>query len=296
MKKIFSSLLIGTMIITMASCSSNSDGDTSTNADGSSGSTEITVISREDGSGTRGAFIELFGILEKDNEGSEIDNTYEEAIFVNSTSTVITNVSSDENAIGYISLGSLNDTVTALPVDGTEATAENIKEGTYNVFREFNIVYGESLSELGNDFLTFIYSKEGQEVVGQSYIPFNEQGESYEAKQIEGKLVISGSTSVAPLIEKIVEAYKEQNSLATIEIQPNGSSAGVNDAINGVSDIGMASRSLKEDELVQINGSIIAYDGLAIIVNNENNFVTGLSSEQVKNIFTGETNIWEDLQ
>lgn len=261
----------------------------------SAASGAITVVSREDGSGTRGAFIELFGIQEE-VDGEKVDNTTMEASITNSTSVMMTTVAGDENAIGYISLGSLNDTVKALKIDGAEATAENVADDTYKVSRPFNIVTGKEVSESAQDFINFIMSAEGQQVIEDNgYIKEDAEAPAYEAGKAEGTIVVAGSSSVAPVMEKLKEAYEALNPDVTVEVQQSDSTTGVNSVLEGVCDIGMASRELKDEETEQgAAGQVIAIDGIAVIVNNEND-VDDMTSEQVKAIFTGETTQWEEL-
>ncbi|MBQ6933994.1 MAG: substrate-binding domain-containing protein [Clostridia bacterium] len=254
----------------------------------------ITVISREDGSGTRGAFIELFGIEEKDAQGNKTDKTTEEAIIANKTDVVITNISEDVNAIGYVSIGSLSDDVKALSIDGVKATSENVMSGTYKAFRPFNIAVKNEISEVAQDFIDFILSAEGQEIVSQSYVAVKNDAESYSGSKPQGKVVVAGSSSVTPVMEKLKEAYVTFNPNAEIEIQMSDSTAGVTGAIEGTCDIGMASRSLKDSEKEQLTGIEIAYDGIAVIVNPEN-VIDDMTSEQVKAIFTGEMTAWNEL-
>lgn len=254
----------------------------------------ITVISREDGSGTRGAFIELFGIEEKDAQGNKTDKTTEEAIIANKTDVVITNISEDMNAIGYVSIGSLSDDVKALSIDGVKATSENVMSGTYKAFRPFNIAVKNEISEVAQDFIDFILSAEGQEIVSQSYVAVKNDAESYSGSKPQGKVVVAGSSSVTPVMEKLKEAYVTFNPNAEIEIQMSDSTAGVTGAIEGTCDIGMASRSLKDREKEQLTGIEIAYDGIAVIVNPEN-VIDDMTSEQVKAIFTGEMTAWNEL-
>lgn len=255
----------------------------------------ITVVSREDGSGTRGAFVELFGI-EEEKDGEKIDQTTEEASITNSTSVMMTTVSGDENAIGYISLGSLNDTVKAVKIDGEEATAENVADDKYKVSRPFNIVTGKEVSEPAQDFVNYIMSAEGQQIIEDNgYIKEEKEAPAYEATDVSGKVVVAGSSSVSPVMEKLKEAYEEVNKEVTVEIQTSDSTTGVNSTNEGICDIGMASRELKDEEKdLGLNAQVIARDGIAVIVNNEND-IEDLTSDQVKAVFTGETTEWEDL-
>ncbi|MBC8585469.1 substrate-binding domain-containing protein [Youxingia wuxianensis] len=255
---------------------------------------EIAVISREPGSGTRGAFVELFGIEEKDADGNKVDHTTEEADIASKTDVMLTNVAGNPAAIGYVSLGSLNDTVKALNIDGVEATAENVKSGTYKVSRPFNIATKGEATGLAKDFIDFIMSKEGQEVVSDGYIPVNDAAQAYAGSKPEGKIVVAGSSSVSPIMQKLKEAYIAVNPAATIEIQTSDSTAGMTATLEGTCDIGMASRELKESEAAELTATAIANDGIAVIVNAANP-AGEMTSEQVKSIFTGETLVWSDI-
>ena len=256
----------------------------------------IDVCSREDGSGTRGAFVELTGVEQKDADGNKVDMTTEEAIVTNSTNVMMTTVAGDVNAIGYISLGSLNETVKALQIEGVDATVENIKAGTYTLARPFNIATGATVSEVAADFVSFILSAEGQAVVQENkYIPLD-NAPAYEGKQVSGKIVVAGSSSVTPVMEKLKEAYLAVNPNAEIEVQQSDSTTGMKSAIDGICDIGMASRALKDSEVeAGLTGTTIAMDGIAVIVNNDNATAT-MTIEQVKNIFTGATTDWSEVK
>ncbi len=251
----------------------------------------ITVISREDGSGTRDAFTELMGILVDDT-----DNTVATAEISNSTSVVMQSVVGNRNAIGYISLGSLNDEVKAVSVDGVAATAENIVNGTYNVSRPFNIATKEDISELAADFVDYILSADGQAIIEEEgYISVSD-AESYTSAGLTGTIVIAGSTSVAPVMEVLADEYKALNEGVTIEIQQTGSSAGMTSTIEGACDIGMASRDVKDSEIAEgLIPTVIAMDGIAVIVNHEN-AVESLTSEQIRGIYTGEITDWSEIQ
>ena len=255
----------------------------------------INVISREDGSGTRGAFIELFGIQEE-KDGEKVDMTTEDASITNSTSVMMTTVAGDENAIGYISLGSLNDTVKAVKIDGAEATAENVADESYKVSRPFNIVTGEKASEAAQDFVSYIMSADGQQIIEDNgYIKADAEAGAYEATEAEGKVVVAGSSSVSPVMEKLKEAYEAVNKNVTVEVQQSDSTTGVTSAAEGICDIGMASRELKDEEKeLGLTATVIAQDGIAVVVNTSNE-TEDLISDQVKAIFTGETTEWEDL-
>ena len=250
----------------------------------------ITVVSREDGSGTRGAFTELMGI-EKDGT----DRTYAKAEISNSTSVVISTVAGNKNAIGYISLGSLNDSVKAVKVDGVDATVDNVKNGSYKISRPFIITTKDGISDLAADFIKFILSDDGQTIVSEKYITVGGSG-AYTASGISGKVTLAGSTSVSPLMDELAAAYKALNPDVTIEIQQSGSGAGIQSAIEGVCDIGMSSRELKDSEKeAGLTPTVMALDGIAVIVNKDNS-VDALSSEQIQSIYVGETTSWADVK
>ena len=266
-----------------------------TEAAGASMEGAIDVISREDGSGTRGAFIELFGVEQKDASGEKVDYTTDDAEITNSTEVMITSVAGDKQAIGYISLGSLNDSVKALKIDGAAATVDDIKDGSYKIARPFNIVTTGEVSDVAQDFINFIFSEEGQKVVEDNgYISQGNQG-AYTASGKSGKVTVAGSSSVTPVMEKLAEAYKALNSDVTVEVQQSDSTTGVTSSIEGVCDIGMASRELKDEETAKgAQGQAIAMDGIAVVVNNENP-VEDLTAEQVKDIYVGDTTDWSEL-
>ena len=263
-------------------------------SDSGQGST-INVVSREEGSGTRGAFIELFGVQEKNADGEKVDMTTNTAIVTNSTAVILTTVAGDANAIGYASLGSLDDSNKILQIDGVDATVENIKDGSYKISRPFNIVTQDGLSDAAQDFVNFILSSDGQAVVEKSgYIPLDD-APAYTAKTDKGKTVVSGSSSVTPVMEKLKEAYNKINPNVEVEIQQSDSTTGILNAIEGTADIGMASRALEDAELSQgVTETVIALDGIGVIVNKEN-ALSGLTSEQVKAIYTGEITSWDGL-
>lgn len=258
-------------------------------------SKEIGVITREDGSGTRGAFIELFGIEQKNDAGEKIDYTTDTAAVTNSTSVMMTTVAGDLYSIGYISLGSLNETVKPVQIDGADATVENIKSGTYKIARPFNIATKEDVSEAAQDFINFIMSSDGQAVIEENgYISVSE-ADGYSGKMDSGKIVVAGSSSVTPVMEKLKEAYLVKNPGVSIEIQQSDSSTGISDTVDGTCDIGMASRDLKDSEIEKsLTATVIAMDGITVIVNNDSP-VTELTGEQVKDIFTGNAVIWSDI-
>lgn len=256
---------------------------------------EISVVSREDGSGTRGAFVELFGVEVKDANGDKVDMTTLEASITNSTSVMMTTVAGDPYAIGYISLGSLNDTVKAIKIDGVEASVENIKNGEYKVARPFNIATKAEVSEVAQDFINFIMSAEGQAVVTDAGYIGQDGAASFTSTSPKGKISVGGSSSVTPVMEKLKEAYVAINPNAEIEIQQTDSTTGMTSTIDGICDIGMASRTLKDSEIEKgLQAKVIAMDGIAVIVNND--FAAeNLTSEQVRQIFTGEVYNWADV-
>lgn len=297
MKKFIAALsMVSMLAVAMTGCgSSDSGSEGGSDSSAWDNSNDITIVSREDGSGTRGAFVELFEI-EEEVDGEKVDMTTEAAQITNSTSVMLTTVSGDEYAIGYVSLGSLDDSVKALKIDGAEATAENIKSGTYKVSRPFNIATKEGLNnEVAADFISFIMSEEGQKVIAdEGYIPVDDV-QAYEGTQPSGKAVVGGSSSVSPVMEKLAEAYKAVNPNAEIELQTSDSTTGMTSAIDGSYDIGMASRELKDEELSQgLTATVIATDGIAVIVNKANT-MDDMTSDQVKAIYTGEAISWSDI-
>ena len=321
-KKVMCMLLTGVMAASMfAGCGSSETADTTTDAAATDAATTdaaatadaadttseaapagnadfdhtsaIAVYSREDGSGTRGAFIELFGVEEKDESGEKVDNTTEEAIITNSTDVMLTSVAGDTYAIGYVSLGSLNDTVKAVKIDGAEATVENIKSGTYKIARPFNIATKGEVSEAAQDFINYIMSGDGQKVISDNGYIGDDSAAAFESNGAEGKVVVGGSSSVSPVMEKLIEAYKAVNANVEIELQTSDSTTGMTGAADGTLDIGMASRELKDSETEEgLIATKIAMDGIAVIVNQENP-VEDLSSDTVKGIFTGGTTTWD---
>ena len=313
-KKVLAAVLMGAMVFSMAACGSNDSaaengvatedsattedgGSSDSSADASAPTGTISVLSREEGSGTRGAFVELFGVEEENADGEKVDNTTVDAQVTNSTAVMMTGVAQNPQAIGYISLGSLDDSVKALKVDGAEASAENVKSGTYKVSRPFNIATKDDLSDVAQDFVDYILSADGQAIIEEEgYIAVDDAAEAYAGTSPEGSVVVAGSSSVTPVMEKLKEGYEAVNSGASIEIQQSDSTTGVESAISGVCDIGMASRELKDSETSEgITGTQIALDGIAVIVNKENS-MTDITSDQVKQIYTGEVTNWEDLQ
>ena len=281
---------------TEAASEADTKAEETTEAAGGKAEGPITVVSREDGSGTRGAFIELFGIETKNDAGEKVDNTTEDAEITNSTSVMMTTIAGNKGAIGYVSLGSLNDTVKAVDIDSAEASVDAIKAGEYKVARPFNIAVKDDLSDVASDFITFIMSEDGQKVVEDNgYISQGNEG-AYTASGLKGKVVVAGSSSVTPVMEKLKEAYAAVNPDVEIEVQQSDSTTGMTSAIEGVCDIGMASRDLKDSELeAGLTPTVIAMDGIAVVVNNESP-VSELTSENVKDIFTGEITDWADVQ
>lgn len=254
----------------------------------------IDVIAREDGSGTRGAFVELTGVEQK-VDGKKVDMTTEDAQITNNTAVMMTTVAGDEYAIGYISLGSLNETVKAVKVEGAEATAQNVADGIYTLARPFNIAWKEdALSDAGRDFIAYIMSAEGQAIVNENGYVGSADAPAYEAKDVSGKVVVAGSSSVSPVMEKLAEAYKAVNANVDIEIQTSDSTTGMTGAMEGSCEIGMASRELKEAEATALTHEAIAMDGIAVIVNNSNP-VEELTVEQIAAIYTGEATVWSEL-
>lgn len=258
---------------------------------------EITAISREDGSGTRGAFVELTGVEQKDADGNKVDMTTDEAIVTNSTSVMLTSVAGDVQAIGYVSLGSLNDSVKAVDVDGNPATVESIKAGEYKVARPFVIATFGEVSELANDFMGYILCADGQAVIQENgYISIDDEATAYQASGLTGEITVGGSSSVTPVMEKLAEAYMAANADTKIIVQQSDSTTGVTSAIEGIAELGMASRNLKDSETEKgVVGTVIAMDGIAVIVNLEND-VDALTSEQIMQIFTGAATDWSEIQ
>lgn len=302
MKKAISILLAAVMCTALfAGCNSGntSSGGAGTTSGGPAGTSfdtgkTITVVTREAGSGTRDAFTELTGVLQKDDAGNKTDNTSKDAVTVNSTQAVISNVTGNEYAIGYISLGSLNDMVKALKIGGVAPNAQAVKDGSYTISRPFHIAAREDVSEAAQDFIKYIISTQGQQVVADSgYIPLDDT-KAYDGTKPSGKIVVAGSSSVSPVMEKLKEAYKKVNPGATVEIQTSDSSTGMTGAIEGTCDIGMASRALKDQETEKLTATKIALDGIAVIVSKDNS-CDDLTTDQIKSIYTGELTKWSDV-
>ena len=303
MKKIAAAVMMVSMVaVTAVGCGSSNGTDTkgadANQSDATSDwdeTSDVTIVSREDGSGTRGAFIELFGIEEKQDDGTKVDMTTTDAQITNNTSVMLTTVADNEYAIGYVSLGSLNDSVKALKIDGAEATAENIENGSYKVSRPFNIAVKKDLNnKVAKDFMSFIMSTEGQKVVAdEKYIAVADV-KDYAGTKPSGSCVVGGSSSVYPLMEKLIEAYKAVNPNASIELQTSDSTTGMTSTIEGSYDIGMASRELKEEEAAELEPTVIATDGIAVVVNNANP-LDELSADQVKDIYVGNVSTWDEI-
>lgn len=296
-KKYLASVLAIAMLAGCGSSTSAASSNGASSDDAFDTSEDITVISREDGSGTRGAFIELTGVESKNDAGEKVDNTTDEAQVVNSTAVVLTTVANDPYAIGYISLGALNDTVKAISVDGAEPTVDNIKSGKYTLSRPFNVATkGESDNPVVKDFMAYIMSEEGQAIVSEEGYIAIDDAKPFEGTEPEGHIVVGGSSSVSPLMEKLIEAYMKVNTKADVEIQTSDSTTGMTNTIEGSYDIGMASRELKQEELDGgLVNTVIATDGIAMIVNKENS-VTDLSKDMIKSIYTGEVTTWADAE
>lgn len=293
MKKLICTVMAGAMLaLSFAGCGSSSSSANSDSPSGTGITGAITVVSREDGSGTRGAFTELLGVLDEKKN----DATTESAEITNSTSVMISTVAGNNNAIGYVSLGSLSDTVKAVKVDGIECTANNIKSGEYKVARPFNLAYCDGeLSEAAQDLIDYIMSSDGQAIVEkEGYIPIEGDSE-YKSKNLDGKITVAGSTSVAPLMNVIADEYKKLNPNVSIEIQESGSTAGIQSATEKAVDIGMSSRELKDEETKTLTAKQIAMDGIAVIV-NQSNTTDDLTSDMIKSIYLGNTTVWDEIQ
>ena len=293
MKKSVSLLLAGLMLCgALAGCGGSNDSaesTTSTDTESTGTSGAIHVVSREDGSGTRGAFVELTGV--EDDNG---DNTTVEAEIANRTDAVLTTVAGNEAAIGYVSLGSLNDTVKAVTVDGVEATVDNVKSGDYTLSRPFNIATKGEPTGVAADFINFIMSADGQAIVGEDYITVNDEAEAFTSDGSSGQITVGGSSSVSPVMEKLIEAYKAVNPNAQIDLQTSDSTSGMTGAMDGTFAIGMASRELKDEEAAELTGTAIALDGIAVVVNPANT-VEDLTMDQIRSIYVGETTDWADV-
>ena len=286
MKKLLSLILAaGVALAALAGCGSKAANDS------------ISVLTREEGSGTRGAFIELFGIEQKDADGKKVDKTITSAESTNSTSVMMTTVEGNKSAIGYVSLGSLDETkVKALRVDGNTASAENLKKGDYKIARPFNVATKGDATGVASDFLKFILSEDGQKVVeDKGYISQGNNGK-YTASGQTGKITVGGSSSVTPVMEKLKEAYVKLNPNVTVDVQQQDSTTGMTGTIDGVYDIGMASRELKDSEKeAGLVPTVIAMDGIAVIVNKDH-ALDNITSEQILKIYTGEITLWNEVK
>lgn len=255
----------------------------------------ISVVTREEGSGTRGSFVELTGVETKYANGNKVDDTTVDAISVNSTAIVMTTVAGNKKAIGYISLGSLNNMVKAIQIDGAAPNPENIKNGSYTLVRPFYVVTKHDLSKPAQEFMNFILSDIGQEVVaGKGYIKVDNTRD-FIPSDVGGKVIIAGSSSVTPVMQKLQETYQKINPKVKIEIQESDSTTGINSTADETCDIGMISRELKEKEIQQgLTAKVIAIDGIVVIVHKDNE-ITNLSMHQLKNIFTGDVTRWSEV-
>ena len=297
MKKSVSLLLAGLMLCgALAGCggnnntAENTDSQTEQTSESTGMSGAIHVVSREDGSGTRGAFVELTGV--EDDNG---DNTTVDAEIANRTDAVLTTVAGNEAAIGYVSLGSLNDTVKAVTVDGVEATVDNVKSGTYTLSRPFNIATKGEPTGVAKDFINFILSADGQAIVEEeNYIKVDDAAPAFTSDGSSGQIAVGGSSSVSPVMEKLIEAYQTVNPNAKIELQTSDSTSGMTGAMDGTFAIGMASRELKDEEAAELTGTAIALDGIAVVVNPANT-VENLTMDQIRSIYVGETTDWADV-
>lgn len=252
----------------------------------------INVLSREDGSGTRGAFIELFGVEKKNAQGKKVDYTTDEASITNSTAVMLTTVAGNKYAIGYVSLGSLSSSVKAVKIDGVSATVDNINNGSYKIARPFNVAVRNNLSNVAHDFLNYILSSDGQDIIAANKYIKVPAANSYSASGISGKIVVAGSSSVSPVMEKLIESYKAVNPNAKIELQTSDSTTGVTNAASGTCDIGMASRALKDSEKAKgLKEITIAIDGIAVIVNKENE-MNDAAKDFIRDIYVGKITKW----
>lgn len=304
MKKIIALALSLSLLVALSGCGKADEQQSSSQGTQVSGGQDsqasfdttkaITVVSREDGSGTRGAFVELTGVEEKNAEGKKEDKTTVEAVIASKTDVMMTNIKNNSHAIGYLSMGSLNSDVKAVKIDSVEPTAENVKNNSYSLSRPFNIATKGEISAVAQDFINYIMSKDGQDIVAKSYITVDDAAPAYTKGSASGKVVIVGSSSVSPLMEKLKEGYIALNPSVTIEIQTLDSTAGITSVVEGACDIGMASRELKDSEKENVTGLAIALDGIAVVVNNENS-IENLTKDQVKAIYTGAVSTWDKI-
>ena len=296
MKRVIASVCAAALALSMVACGSDASTSTSTSTGSESGASgSITVVTREDGSGTRSAFVELTGV-----ETDEGDMTIATAQVANSTNNVMTSVQAEPSAIGYISMGSLNETVKGIAVDGVEPTTDNVKAGTYPISRPFNIVTNGDISaqdELTQDFVNWVMSADGQAICTEEGYIGDDAAEAYTSTQPSGSLAVGGSSSVSPVMEKLIETYMaDVNPNASIDLQTTDSTNGVTGALDGTYNVGMASRAISDDEASQ--GAVstqLAMDGIAVIVNTENT-VSNISMDSLRGIYTGEVTDWADVQ
>ena len=276
-KKFFAGLLMSAALLLTACGGSTND--------------SITVIAREEGSGTRSAFVELSGV-----EQDDVDRTTPKAETNSSTAVVLQSVAGNKSAIGYISLGALSNEVKALAVDGVSPSVDTVNDGSYALARPFNVATCGQISDAAQDFLNYIMSDEGQQVISDNkYVSTGSKG-AFTSTNPSGEVVVAGSSSVSPVMEKLAEAYMALNSNVTVKIQTNDSSTGMQSVAEGLCDIGMASRAIKDSELEKgLTGLTICMDGIAVIVHPDN-AVSGLTMEQLCAIFTGETTAWSQIQ
>lgn len=290
-------LLAGGLVGCGAPSSSNSDASGNTDSGTAQATTgAINLVTRESGSGTRSAFVELFEVQVENADGKKVDAIDVSAVETNSTAVMLSTIKDDPRGIGYISLGSLNSDVTALKIDGVAATTDNVKNGSYTVKRPFNIATAGSVSEATQDFINFIFSAEGQQVINDDhYIAVDDNAAKFSSNAATGEVIVAGSSSVSPIMELLIESYKSANPNVKVTLQTSDSSTGMSQAIDGVCDIGMASRDLKDSETsAGLTSQTIAIDGIAVIVNNGNSHAD-LTKEQVAQIFLGEITDWSTL-
>jgi phosphate transport system substrate-binding protein len=297
MKKILilAAILIGALAFT--ACGSDDDnGNGTTTGSSWDASRQVNVIARDPGSGTHAAFIELLGI-EVSADGNVTDNTYIGAYIAPSTGGVITTVAGDEFAIGYISMGAMNTSVRALSVDGIAATVENVQNGTYPVFRSFYMAVQPVLSPEAAAFLAFIQSAEGQDVIaGRNYVPAFASPAAFVAPEgLSGTVVAAGSTSMTDITQRLAEAFEAVVPGVSVEVHSSGSGAGITAAIDGIADIGLTSRAIRDGELEQgVISETMAHDGIVVVVNNSSP-VTALTSSQIHDIFVRDVTRWNEV-
>lgn len=276
-KKIF--LTLGLLAI-LTSCSSQKTNVKETD------NFDISVISREDGSGTKKSFIEQMGLIKNGEDGGYIDMTTDDAVVVNSTNNAIKAVELDKTAIAYISLASLDDSVKAVKIEGVNPSRENIESGDYKLQRPFSLAYREdSMTDLSKDFLEFIKSKDAKDLIeGEDLIALSNDKE-YKSKNLEGKLTITGSSSLKSIVDKLSQKYESLNENVDVEVLSNESLTGLRNVSDGVVDIAMVSNKVEDESL---NSEIFAIDGIAIIVNKENDLINDLNISELRSIYKGD--------